>query len=95
MHKVDFAVVTPLPEEWHAVKAHLEDLEEPPSIFPTALGRIGRYTVVVRMPPETGESTAADITRQVVTEWNPSWVALIGVAGGGARTKASDLVMSS
>jgi nucleoside phosphorylase len=34
------------------------------------------------MPPDTGEVSAADITRQIVTEWNPAWVVLVGVAGG-------------
>src|SRR5215210_7419890 len=82
MHAIDFAVITPLPEEWHAVRAHLTDLEDVSSTFPTALGRIGPYRVVLRMPPDTGEASAADITRQVVTEWNPAWVALVGVAGG-------------
>src|SRR5215217_4117763 len=97
MQGIDVAVITPLPIEWHAVRAHLTDEEHVASTFPTVVGRIGHYRVVLRMPPDTGEASAADTTRQVVTEWNPAWVALVGVAGGFTEqgVRLGDVVIAS
>lgn len=97
MHKIDFAVITPLPEEWQAVKAHIEELIEPPSHFPTAIGRIGRYRAVVRMPLQVGGYSAADVIIDTVAEWEPRWIALVGIAGGFAESGVAigDVVVAS
>lgn len=83
-YRVDFAIVTPLLEEWEAVRARLADAHEPHASYLTATGRLGQYRVVVCKPAgqhNTGNPSAAAFTTQVVNEWAPRWVLLAGVAG--------------
>lgn len=79
---VDFAVLTPLPEEWLAMRAHLSDMMQVPAPYPTAKGTIGTYSVVVCYPGDPTNSVSADFTRYVDSKWRPRWIVLLGVAGG-------------
>lgn len=82
MTKFDFAVITPLPEEWYAVRAILQAAQDLPFVYPTTAGSIGQFRVAVTMPAVTGGYAASDLTRLVVERFRPRWVALVGVAGG-------------
>lgn len=97
MHKYDFAIITPLAEEWLAVRAHLQDVVDMKEDNPTVTGRIGEYSVVLRMPYQVGGYSAATLSAETVLTWKPRWMVLAGIAGGfpSAGVSAGDVVVAS
>jgi nucleoside phosphorylase len=97
MTDVHLAILTPLAEEWLAVRQRLTDPVDVPSPYQTVKGRIGGYTVVACFPGDPANSVSADFTRFVADTWKPRWIVLLGVAGGfpehGVRT--GDVVMAT
>lgn len=98
-YKVDFAIVTPLLEEWEAVRSRLTDAHEPHASYPTVRGKLGQYQVVVCKPPgthNTGNPTSAAFTARVVNDWAPRWVFLTGVAGSlRKQVRPGDVVVAT
>jgi len=92
--QIDVAIVTVLPEEYHAVLRKLENLRpvlEPegrsnPYVWVTGeIPSTQRETprrVIVAMAGETGEVAGALTTKITIDRWRPRDVLLVGIAGG-------------
>lgn len=94
---VDFAVLTPLPEEWVAAKRRLDNPIDVPGNYPTVQGTLGSYSVVICYPGDPANSVSADFTRYVANRWQPRWIVLLGVAGGFPElgVRVGDVVVAS
>ena len=92
--QVDVAIITVLPEEYHAVLRKLENVRlvmEPdgsPNAYMWATGEIRSddsntfHRLVVAMAGEAGEVSGALVTKATIDRWNPRDVLLVGIAGG-------------
>ena len=92
--QVDVAIITVLPEEYHAVLQKLDNVRlvmEPdgrPNAYVWATGEIrsaDRKTprrLVVAMAGEAGEVSGALVTKATIDRWRPRDVLLVGIAGG-------------
>lgn len=78
---IDFAIITPLIDEWLAFQKQSEDSYRPRRDYVAAVGTMGSYRVLICKPLGKGQLEATDFTRRIVTEWKPRWVLLAGVAG--------------
>jgi nucleoside phosphorylase len=91
---VDFAIITVLPEEYHAVLRKLENVHEvmdparQPNVYLWVVGEIrpadsgDPYRVVLAMAGEAGEVSGALATNATLDHWKPRDVFLVGIAGG-------------
>ncbi len=87
---VDFAIITALEIEATAIVARLENhiikQFEKESIrtyhYGTIQGSNQRYRVVVAILPSIGNVPAANATTDTLTQWNPRFVLMVGIAGG-------------
>lgn len=92
---IDFLILAPLNEERKAVLSHLPNPQQLPSddqdvrvyyqadlpvSFPG--GQRGSYRVVVTSPSGMGQVEAATATSDAIRRWHPSYVLLVGIAGG-------------
>ena len=106
--QVDVAIITVLPEEYHAVLGKLENVRpviEPDgrsNAFVWATGEIpsaDRKTprrLVVAMAGEAGEVSGALATKATIDYWSPQDVLLVGIAGGIHEALAlGDIVIST
>jgi len=106
--QIDVAIITVLPEEYHAVVRKLENVH--PVIEPN--GRSNVYVwvtgeirspdrksprrIVVAMSGEAGEVAGALATTATINRWRPRDVLLVGIAGGIHRSVAlGDVIISS
>lgn len=92
--QVDVAIITVLPEEYHAVLRKLENVRlvmEPdgkPNVYVWATGEIRSgdsqtpHRLVVAMAGEAGEVSGALAMKATIDRWNPRDVLLVGIAGG-------------
>jgi nucleoside phosphorylase len=92
--QVDVAIITVLPEEYHAVLQKLENVRlvlEPdggPNVYVWATGEIRSadsktpHRLVVAMAGEAGEVSGALATKATIDRWKPRNVLLVGIAGG-------------
>ncbi len=105
---VDVAIITVLPQEYHAVVQKLENVQlvmEPDgrsNVYAWTTGEIrssDRKTprrIVVAMSGESGEVAGALATKATIDRWNPRDVLLVGIAGGIHESVAlGDVVISS
>jgi nucleoside phosphorylase len=105
---VDVAVITVLPEEYHAVLRKLENVRrviEPdgrPNVYVWATAemqssdRKAPRRFVVAMAGEAGEVSGALVTKATIDRWRPRDVLLVGIAGGVHESVAlGDVVISS
>lgn len=99
---VDFVLLTPLQEEWDAMCACFTgplDMDAGSGDYLAAVGQLGRYRAVVCKPPggkRSGNYVAAAFTQQVIAEWRPRWVLLVGIAGSlNEDVKPGDVVLVS
>jgi nucleoside phosphorylase len=105
---VDVAIITVLPEEYHAVLRKLENVRhviEPDgraNVYVWATGEIrsddptSRHRLVVAMAGEAGEVSGALATKRTIDRWNPRDVLLVGIAGGvNDSVELGDVVVSS
>lgn len=107
--RVDFLLITPLPEERDAVLKKLTGYKKLPPIeddihtyfqaevnatFPD--GRIGLYNVIVLPLIEIGQTQAATATTTAIDRWRPRFIVVIGIAGGiGAKgVKIGDILIA-
>jgi nucleoside phosphorylase/2-polyprenyl-3-methyl-5-hydroxy-6-metoxy-1,4-benzoquinol methylase len=107
--KIDFVLVTALPEERDAVLAKLPGYRKlPPSrndirtyfqaelpvTFPD--GVTGFYNIIVMPLLGMGRVQAATATTDAIHRWNPRYIMLVGIAGGLAAGKVAlgDLLIS-
>ena len=106
--QVDVAIITVLPEEYHAVLRKLENVRlvmEPdgtPNVYAWATGEIRSddsntlHRLVVAMAGEAGEVSGALATKATIDRWNPRDVFLVGIAGGLHDSLAlGDIVIST
>ena len=106
--EVDVAIVTVLPEEYHAVLQkldHVRHVVEPdgrPNVYAWATGEIqsgnrkAPRRLVVAMAGEAGEVSGALSTKATIDRWKPRDVLLVGIAGGiHASVELGDVVVSS
>jgi len=106
--EVDVAIITVLPEEYHAVLRKLENVRhvmEPggrPNVYVWATGEIRSgdpkmpHRLVVAMAGEAGEVSGALVTKATIDLWNPRDVLLVGIAGGiHDSIELGDVVVSS
>ena len=92
--QIDVAIVTVLPEEYHAILRKLEDVqpvlerEGRSNPYVWATGEIpssqqeAPRRVVVAMAGEAGEVAGALTTKVTIDRWRPRDVLLVGIAGG-------------
>jgi adenosylhomocysteine nucleosidase len=92
--RIDVAIITVLPEEYHAVLRKLENVRlvmEPdgrPNVYVWATGEIRSagsetpHRLVVAMAGEAGEVSGALATKATIDRWKPRDVLLVGIAGG-------------
>jgi len=92
--QVDVAIITVLPEEYHAVLRKLEnvrpvmDPDGRANVYVWATGEVpsaDRKTprrLVVAMVGEAGEVSGALATKVTIDHWSPRDVLLVGIAGG-------------
>jgi nucleoside phosphorylase/KaiC/GvpD/RAD55 family RecA-like ATPase len=86
-------VVTPLAEEWHAMRPRLEDpRDEPTASVPVTVGRIGSADVVLAQSGKGQEHTAAIVTK-LANQYLPRYVILVGVSGGFPKAAYGDVVI--
>jgi adenosylhomocysteine nucleosidase len=106
--EIDVAIITVLPEEYHAVLQKLDNVQtliepgEGPNLYVWATGEIrspGRETprrIVVAMAGEAGEVSGALTTQSTIARFKPRDVLLVGIAGGVHESLAlGDVVLSS
>jgi len=106
--QVDVAIITVIPEEYHAVLRKLDNVRpviEPDgrsNAFVWATGEISsadRKTprrLVVAMAGEAGEVSGALATKATIDYWSPQDVLLVGIAGGIHEDLAlGDIVIST
>jgi adenosylhomocysteine nucleosidase len=106
--EVDVAIVTVLPEEYHAVLKKLDNVRhliEPdgrPNAYVWAMGEIqsgdrkAPRRLVVAMSGEAGEVSGALSTKAMIDRWKPRDVLLVGIAGGiHDSVELGDVVVSS
>jgi adenosylhomocysteine nucleosidase len=87
------AILTPLPVEYEAVCARIEEKTTPGSqTLPTTIGKIAGQEVVCVLSGK-GEANAAASFQYVSQMWNPRWIFLVGIAGGLQDTKRGDVVV--
>ncbi len=80
--KIDFAILTPIPEEYAVVVSRLDTPQKPSyQKSPTTSGTIGRFRVVCVLSGK-GEAQSGTVLGEVISEFSPRWVLLVGVAGG-------------
>jgi nucleoside phosphorylase len=92
---VDFGIIAPLEEEREAILRKLPNnrmvnpnpkdvrvyyFAKLPVTYPD--GEKGFYRVVLTSPLDMGETDAAIVTSDLIDKWNPSYILLIGIAGG-------------
>jgi nucleoside phosphorylase len=103
---IDAAIITVLPEEYHAVVGKIENVRpviEPngePNVYVWVTGEIpsasGTRRVVVAMAGEAGEVSGALVTQSTIDRWKPRHVLLVGIAGGlDESIRLGDVVISS
>jgi adenosylhomocysteine nucleosidase len=92
--QVDVAIITVLPEEYHAVLRKLDNVRRViesdgrPNVYVWATGEIRSANrpmprrIVVAMAGEAGEVSGALTTRATIDRWRPQDVLLVGIAGG-------------
>jgi nucleoside phosphorylase len=106
--EIDVAIVTVLPEEYHAVLRKLDNVRhviEPdgrPNAYAWATGEIqsgdrkAPRRLVVAMSGEAGEVSGALSTKAMIDRWKPRDVLLVGIAGGiHDSVELGDVVVSS
>jgi nucleoside phosphorylase len=91
-HKADLVIITALEKEAKAVVSRLEDHRverfEARDIRTYHCGTIPiqdterAYRVVVVLLPSMGETSAATAVTDAIARWNPSFVLMVGIAGG-------------
>ena len=101
---VDFAVITALPVERHAVVRRLTAYEkvqpsgEPLTFYLGHLvipGEATPYTIVVTQLLEMGNVDAAATTARILQRYRPRNVLMVGIAGGVAgKVKLGDVVVA-
>ena len=90
-----FAILTPLPVEYAAVCAILQNRSDAPeSTLPSTAGTIGVHRVVCVLTGK-GESNTAAAVQFVSQTWKPRWILLVGIAGGLAGLQTGDVIVSS
>ena len=105
---VDVAIITTLPQEYHAVLRKLENVRyliEPdgrPNVYLWATGETRSadpnksHRLVVAMIGEAGEVPGALATKATIDRWKPRDVLLVGIAGGiHDSLELGDVVVSS
>jgi len=105
---IDVAIITVLPEEYHAVLGKLENVreavesDERPNVYVWVVGEVRAAhsetprRVVVAMAGESGEISGALAAQATVERFRPRDVLLVGIAGGVADSVAlGDIVISS
>lgn len=98
---MDVAILTIIPEEFHAVQSVLEtatDLPhtEKPNTYSWKRGTIGRYSVVVGLVGKAGTTPCALATLEAHATFKPESIVLLGVAGGMPKEgqKSGDVAVS-
>ncbi|TKC98018.1 hypothetical protein E8A74_42905, partial [Polyangium fumosum] len=108
LHQTDVAIITVIEPEYHAMLAHVEDIErvpgtqEAPNQYAWQAGWIsqangkGRYRVVVALLAQPLGTTGAIALGPTVDRFMPRYVLLVGIAGGLARgnVRKGDVVVS-
>lgn len=104
---IDIAILTILPEEYNAVKSLLNNpIKYPgnpksPNNFAWVKGEIPHehtsYRVVLGLTGNPGVIQAANITTETIRLWNPTYIFLVGIAGGMQRKdlKLGDVVIAN
>ena len=92
--QIDIAIITVLPEEYHAVLQKLENVrvvmesDGRPNVYVWATGEVysadrkTSHRLVVAMAGEAGEVSGALATKATIDRWSPRDVLLVGIAGG-------------
>jgi nucleoside phosphorylase len=104
--QVDIALITVLPEEYRAVLGHLErhhgaaGTTRHPNRYSWEFGEISSfsqrtYRVVLGMAGNQGTSGDLLIVRETIEAFHPTYVLLVGIAGGLERLRRGDVVVSS
>lgn len=107
-NKTDFLVITPLEEEWDAIRRHFPYAKRLPpdendvrvyfqAEIPVSLpgGDTGTYHVTFVSPLGMGRVEATTTTSDAIHRWQPRYVALVGIAGGVAgRVALGDVLVA-
>lgn len=98
---MDTAIITVIPEEYHAVLETVENAQfvppgERPNTYAWKAGRIGRSSVVVGLVGRAGTTPCALAISEAYVEFRPQSMVLLGVAGGMHREGqgVGDIVIS-
>jgi nucleoside phosphorylase len=105
---VDVAIITVLPEEYQAVLAEMDDhwlepgSEARPNVYQWELGIIQKagadekYTAAIALAGYAGTLSGQAVTRATIERWAPSYILLVGIAGGFKRdgVRLGDVVIS-
>jgi len=91
---VDVAILTTLPEEYHAVRRKLHDPrtaskgKDQPNLFAEMTGMVlyqqsgQSYRILLAMIGRAGTVNSALAVEQLVRRWEPRYVFMVGIAGG-------------
>lgn len=89
---VDVVIVTVLPEEFHAVHRKLGHAEKVqgsvnvPNLYNWHIGQVScahtHYLVAVGMQGRSGNRNVTDMMGDVLAQWQPRYIFLVGIAGG-------------
>src|SRR5215472_5101318 len=105
--EVDIAIVTVLAEEYQAVLRHLEwrhgaqGSARHPNRYSWELGEISSpghqrtYRLVLGIAGVPGTSGGLQVVRETIETFHPSYVLLVGIAGGLGQVRRGDVVVSS
>jgi nucleoside phosphorylase len=106
--EVDIAIITVIPEEYHAVLRKLKNIrpvierDGRSNVYVWVTGEIRSSNskaprrLVVAMAGEAGEVSGALATKATIDRWNPRIVLLVGIAGGIHHSlELGDVVVSS
>ncbi len=91
----DWAILTPIADEWIAMCSKLADAQSVSSVLPAKTGRIGSHSVVCLFAGK-GEAKPTSAVHHAVQNWSVRWVILVGIAGGfPEKVKLGDVVVAN
>ena len=97
MGAIDWAILTPIADEWFAVCSKLDGAQPAAegTTLPAKTGRIGSHNVVCVLAGK-GESKTTSAVHYVVQTWKVRWIILAGIAGGfpDQKVRLGDVVVS-
>lgn len=104
MMLTDFCILTPLHEEWRAVKGiivptdykEVEEGEGGMVYYLWTHGKAPTHLFVGAAHDRMGNTNAASITSAAIHHWNPAYIVLLGIAGGlkPKKQKVGDVVVA-